>query len=869
MSGMHKNITILGYFGKANLGDELFKVAFEAIECANPDAVKLTLAEPTQAGLTLSEDTDALICGGGDIATNYFLDVVLRLKDEYEHKTGKRLPTVAVSIGISFPENINDTRSTALDIFDHILFRNKCDHALLQERYGTARVGYLPDLVFAIPRLFGFPASVPKDVGGNTLLVCLAQSMCADGKNPAYDLLVKKLTYVLEEASKDWEIVFMNFNTNRRDSKQCDHFLTDAIQQRLTRRASVVEESDPTAVWKIFQSVDRVFAMRFHAHVLAISTETPLVSLSMTNKTEYIMQDTNILSCMVKMKIPDRKVHYPVDFDSDKVLSLLLDPDLPVPQAPEEIDSLDYFKTAIDGVINNNAPEYLNPQRVKEDILRVAHVLSLCVCKNVGIDFDAETHPKELLRLRTLSRFFFTLTGQAPSRKDDKLRNTLCALVELTLTGSDVTEFKYGLSEQIWTLDIGDGTEWILNKLAMTDGLPKSKSDPILVAPTTTSPSTTATVGTEVVEERPINPDGLTVDFQHIPQQLSKGYHRSGWKYVMDGLRTHFSGESEIIFDGYLDKTFHWSKDVSLETGLIPYQKPWIGVLHHTPNQKYTPYNTTDLVADPIFQEGLPLCKCIIVMSEFMKEWLIEQGITAPIHCLTHPTIFVDKAFDLTSCFADDTWQVVQIGGWLRDSYGIFALDTDPKRVRKLALKGKGMDNYFPSGDQAIGILDSSGVVIHEEQTGCIAMEESQKGCIEESDNTQVTNKYYAGLLKYVQDRERSVQIIEKLDDHEYDDLLSRSVVFLKLEEASACNTVIECIVRNTPILVNRIPAIVEVLGEKYPLFYDNLAEAGDFVSNASKVIEAHTYLKKLDKSRFKLETFLRDFSDILTSSSA
>lgn len=54
-----------------------------------------------------------------------------------------------------------------------------------------------------------------------------------------------------------------------------------------------------------------------------------------------------------------------------------------------------------------------------------------------------------------------------------------------------------------------------------------------------------------------------------------------------------------------------------------------------------------------------------------------------------------------------------------------------------------------------------------------------------------------------------------------YEELLSSSVVLLKLKGAGGCTTVIECIARNIPIVVNRLPALEEYLGKNYPLFYD------------------------------------------------
>ena len=101
--------------------------------------------------------------------------------------------------------------------------------------------------------------------------------------------------------------------------------------------------------------------------------------------------------------------------------------------------------------------------------------------------------------------------------------------------------------------------------------------------------------------------------------------------------------------------------------------------------------------------------------------------------------------------------------------------------------------------------------------------------------------------------------IIENLNNNDYDLLLSKNIVFINLINASAVNTIIECIVRNTPIIVNRLPATVELLGELYPLFYNTIADATDLLT-AKKIKEGWSYLNKMDKTEFKIETFISKF---------
>jgi hypothetical protein len=109
-----------------------------------------------------------------------------------------------------------------------------------------------------------------------------------------------------------------------------------------------------------------------------------------------------------------------------------------------------------------------------------------------------------------------------------------------------------------------------------------------------------------------------------------------------------------------------------------------------------------------------------------------------------------------------------------------------------------------------------------------------------------------------------SVQVIKRLPDAHYDDLLSESVVFLELFDTSANNAVVECIVRCTPIVINRHPAVVEYLGPDYPLYYDTIAEVENLLTRDS-IMSAYEYLCQYDKEALSGSLF-RDRVELFVS---
>ena len=112
------------------------------------------------------------------------------------------------------------------------------------------------------------------------------------------------------------------------------------------------------------------------------------------------------------------------------------------------------------------------------------------------------------------------------------------------------------------------------------------------------------------------------------------------------------------------------------------------------------------------------------------------------------------------------------------------------------------------------------------------------------------------------------------MDNDSYDVLMTENIVFINLVDASAVNTIIECIVRSTPIIVNKHPAVVELLGEKYPLYFSNNnntrymtlnIEINNLLSNDKLIRNAHNYLKSMDKNLFYINTFVNEFHNIIT----
>jgi hypothetical protein len=308
------------------------------------------------------------------------------------------------------------------------------------------------------------------------------------------------------------------------------------------------------------------------------------------------------------------------------------------------------------------------------------------------------------------------------------------------------------------------------------------------------------------------------------------GVHRSGWQFALSGLRyvdiASHRQLNPVMFDTYLDRTF----DGTMPTA---YTLPWTGFLHH-PFDTPTVTNTVKaLISKEAFISSLPHCKCLFTMSSSLAQqvstWL-EQSSTTTVPLVVvvkHPT----QLYDVPQ-FSMDIWRaavnggtscVVQIGAWLRVSDAVAQLQTQHVKTILCAPHTEVMCR--PGSDHAYSDPNISGVTI-----------------------------------------------LETMSDVEYDALLSSNIVFLRLHDAVAVNTILECIARNTPIIVNRLPAVEEYLGADYPGLYEDDG-TDTWISQASALVNSDTalqsmtdHLSAMDKSPFSLNAFVQQVQTTLST---
>ncbi|MRR36900.1 hypothetical protein EG829_20005 [bacterium] len=281
-------------------------------------------------------------------------------------------------------------------------------------------------------------------------------------------------------------------------------------------------------------------------------------------------------------------------------------------------------------------------------------------------------------------------------------------------------------------------------------------------------------------------------------------------------------GPDSILLDTVLERNFAKGLEIALSEGRIPYRRPWTGFIHVPPEvpnwleYRKSPKHYFQL---PQWRDSLHHCRGLITLSRDLRDWVSEQLPEVPVLALHHPTEFSDRTFDFEAYLRHGE-AVVQVGWWLRRFSSIHFLALPRKRKHLLVpLDGAELPRFMRT--------------LEAERTHTNAPP------LEQWDAT----------------------VRPRQSNDDYDELLTRSIVFLDLRAAAANNAVIECIVRRTPVLVRRLPSTREYLGEDYPFFFDSLEEATAKAVDPGLVLQAHNYLVAKDVSFLSGETFCRELA--------
>jgi hypothetical protein len=311
-----------------------------------------------------------------------------------------------------------------------------------------------------------------------------------------------------------------------------------------------------------------------------------------------------------------------------------------------------------------------------------------------------------------------------------------------------------------------------------------------------------------------------------LQRRISYPHHRSGWGYAMASLDPLLveDGQECVLLDSIVEDTFYGRIAEAEAAGEIPYRRPWVAFVHAPPDLPawQDPGKSLRRISQlSVWKDSLPYCRGLLTLSAWLGDQ-VRQLADVPVLHLKHPTEIPDRKFSFPRFLANPNRRVIQVGWWLRHLCSI--------------------------GELPVRGLQRTLLQPHLLANGLARFERVIEG--------ERRSRGFPPVAEW------GVDVLGWQPNQAYDQLLSENIVFLHLRAASACNTLIECIVRHTPVLVNPLSPVIEYLGERYPFYFQTLDEAAAKAEDFDLLRQAHEYLAALPKEPLTGEMFCRTLAE-------
>lgn len=267
-------LSVIGWYGRGNVGDEGFKIAIN-----NLIGINYSL----QFGLEPLDDS-LVILGGGDVVHPFYLD---KIKND--------APIIGLGLGLIRPEDIDFLRGKNIK---KLFFRSQED-CMVALRSGFD-AEYLPDLMFSLERQDVFSAKFDDSPGKKRLGIILNSSSEVSlwNNNPKeiayFDYLKWELARCLDYLYEFYHIYWIPFSC---DMDADDLSLNLDVRRRMKNRADhnfIKTPSSPEEALSIISSMDMVFTMRFHGMLYSIASRKPFLNFGIGRKNELFCQENDI-----------------------------------------------------------------------------------------------------------------------------------------------------------------------------------------------------------------------------------------------------------------------------------------------------------------------------------------------------------------------------------------------------------------------------------------------------------------------------------------------------------------------------------------------------------------------------------------------
>lgn len=288
------------------------------------------------------------------------------------------------------------------------------------------------------------------------------------------------------------------------------------------------------------------------------------------------------------------------------------------------------------------------------------------------------------------------------------------------------------------------------------------------------------------------------MQYSHIRLPQNIGNHFYGWRFVIN----EFQKQTKLIsgapvFDAWVDSHF----DSRGQSSLLQNNK-WIGVLHGVTSN--TIVNCLDnFFASDLYIQSKDNCLLLLTTSSHTRDYCLKK-VNKPVKTLLMPKLDTGHRFNL-------------------DAY------LNKPQLRHSGFFGRNIKNFISFSSNIQKIIYS--------------------------DRPNRTKQY----LNHLKDNQSIIFRPKCLKPHEYIDKFTSSVGYSFYDDCSASTSILEHIMTHTPVLVNKIPPIVEYLGEDYPMYLNDLSDNLDhLLLDRFFLQEVSSYLcERSKKKEFNIDFFI------------